>query len=86
MVITAGVLCDINRIEWLIILLCIAMVIALEMINSALEKLSDLVEPNYNPTIKIVKDVGAAAVLWSVIISIVIGLVIFIPRIITWSH
>ena len=53
------------------------------MINTALEKLSDLVEPNYNVVIKAVKDISAAAVLWSAIISLVIGGIIFIPRIIS---
>lgn len=52
------------------------------MMNSALEKLSDLVEPNYNPVIKSIKDISAAAVLWSAIVSVVIGGVIFLPRII----
>jgi undecaprenol kinase/diacylglycerol kinase (ATP) len=86
LVVIAGIYLKISNIEWLIVLLCIALVISFEMINSALEKLSDLVEPNFNPVIKIVKDVAAAAVLWSVIMSIIAGLIIFIPRIITTFH
>jgi len=82
LVVIAGFFFKINSLEWVAILLCIAIVISLEMINSALEKLSDHVEPNYNPVIKAVKDISAAAVLWSVIVSVVIGFVIFIPRII----
>jgi len=81
-VVIAGFIFGISSIEWVAILLCIAIVISLEMMNSALEKLSDLVEPNYNPVIKSIKDISAAAVLWSAIVSVVIGGVIFLPRII----
>ncbi|MFL9481375.1 diacylglycerol kinase family protein [Chitinophagaceae bacterium LWZ2-11] len=67
--------------EWSVILFCIAAVISLEMLNSALEKLCDLVQEEYHPVIKIVKDVAAGAVLWAAIISAVIGLIIFLPKI-----
>ena len=79
-VLAAGFAFKITAIEWMIILLCIAIVIALEMMNNALEKLCDKVEPDHNQVIKIIKDVSAAAVLWTTIISIVIGLIIFIPK------
>jgi diacylglycerol kinase len=68
--------------EWALILLCIAVVMALEMMNAALEKLCDLVHKEYHPFIKITKDVSAAAVLWAAIISVVIASIIFIPKII----
>lgn len=80
-VIAAFVL-HISQVEWLIILLCIGLVLSLEMLNSAIEKLCDLVHRDFHPVIKIVKDVSAASVLWSSIISTVIGCVIFIPKII----
>lgn len=81
-VIAASVALQVSAIEWMIVLLCIALVISLEMLNSALEKLCDLVEPNYHSTIKVIKDVSAAAVVLSAIISVVIGIIIFLPKII----
>jgi diacylglycerol kinase len=72
----------ISSMEWVMILLCIGLVLSLEMINSAIEKLCDLVHKDFHPVIKIVKDVSAAAVLWASIISTAIGCIIFIPKII----
>ena len=80
-VILAGTYFDISCAEWVAIIGCIALVISLEMFNSALEKLSDMVEPNYHLTIKAIKDICAGAVLWSALISIIIGAIIFIPKI-----
>lgn len=80
-VIAASLALQVSTIEWMVVLLCIALVIGLEMLNSALEKLCDLVEPNYHPTIKMIKDVSAAAVVLSAIISVVIGIIIFLPKI-----
>ena len=67
--------------EWLVVLLSIGFVIGLEMINTAIENLCNMVQKEYNPTIKIIKDVAAAGVLWVSLISLVIGLVIFLPKI-----
>ncbi len=80
-VLAAGFTFQIVATEWVAILLCIALVIGLEMLNSALEKLCDLVEPNYHPTIKVIKDVSAAAVVLAAIISVAIGIIIFLPKI-----
>lgn len=79
--IVLGFLLRLSITEWTVILFCIAMVISLEIINSAIEKLCDLVNKEYHPVIMIVKDMSAAAVLCSVIISVTIGLMIFLPRI-----
>lgn len=67
--------------EWIILLMCIALVIGLEMINASIEKLCDLVHKDFHPSIKFIKDVTAASVLWVSIISAVIGSIIFIPKI-----
>jgi diacylglycerol kinase len=80
-IIVSGVLFHINQLEWVAIILCIALVISMEMINSAMEKLSDMVEPNFHPVIKTIKDISAAAVLWAAMASLVIGAVIFLPKI-----
>jgi diacylglycerol kinase len=67
--------------EWLWILACICLVIALEMINSAIEKICNIISPDFHPTIKVIKDICAGAVLWASIFSVVIGCVIFVPKI-----
>jgi diacylglycerol kinase len=79
-VVIAGLFFKISTSEWIAIIGCIALVLSLEMINSAIEKLANMVEPNYNLTIKAIKDISAGAVLWSALISIIIGALIFIPK------
>ena len=78
--ITASVALKINSMEWLAVLICVGMVICLEMVNTSLEQLSNKVETAYNPVIKLVKDVAAGAVLFASLISIVIGGIIFLPK------
>ncbi|HEY4154754.1 MAG TPA: diacylglycerol kinase family protein, partial [Puia sp.] len=75
---------NITPVEWVAIIFCIGAVLSLEMLNSALEKLCDLVQPDFHPRIKIVKDVAAGAVLWASIISAVTGLIIFLPEIVKY--
>ncbi|MBV9987020.1 MAG: diacylglycerol kinase family protein [Chitinophagaceae bacterium] len=71
----------VSAVEWSILLLCIAVVISLEMLNYAMENLCNLVHSSFHPLVKAVKDVAAAAVLWSAIVSMIIGLIIFAPKI-----
>ncbi|HEX5155352.1 MAG TPA: diacylglycerol kinase family protein [Parafilimonas sp.] len=67
--------------EWVFIFLCIGAVLAMEMLNSALEHLCNMVHHDYHPVIKIIKDVSAGAVLFTSVMSVLIGLVIFLPKI-----
>jgi diacylglycerol kinase len=78
----AGLFFSISMIEWLIIFLFTALVLSLEMFNSALEKLCDKVNPETDPQIKLIKDMAAGAVLWTSLLAAVAGLFIFIPKII----
>ncbi len=71
----------ISTTEWLIVMLCIGFVIGLEMLNTAIENLCNMVQEEYHPIIKIVKDVAAGAVMWAAIIIVIIGLIIFLPKI-----
>ena len=75
--IALGFFLNISAIEWFVILICIGAVLALEMINTAIEHLVDLVEPNYNPKAGAVKDLAAGAVLVFSVISAFIGIMIF---------
>jgi diacylglycerol kinase len=79
----AGFYFKISVSEWSILLICFALVISFEMCNHALENLCDVVHAEHHPFIKTVKDVAAAAVLWSAIISVLVGLLIFVPKIIS---
>ncbi|MGF2413676.1 diacylglycerol kinase family protein [Ferruginibacter sp.] len=68
--------------EWLAIIFCIAFVAAMEMTNTAIEKLCDVVQPGIHLAIKKVKDIAAGAVLLAAVCSVVIGSIIFLPKII----
>jgi diacylglycerol kinase len=81
LVVLAGWWLNVSATEWCILLLCNAVVISLEMLNYAMESLCNLVHSSFHPLVKAVKDVAAAAVLWSAILSAVIGFIIFIPKI-----
>lgn len=80
-VVIAGFFLGLSSFEWAIILLCFAVVLSFEIINSAIEKLCDLVCPDFNLVIKKVKDMSASAVLLSAIITFIIGCIIFLPKI-----
>jgi diacylglycerol kinase len=75
-----GVLLKISKNEWITILFCISLVIALELINSAIENIADFVSPEKHVQIKKIKDLSAGAVLIAAIISAIIGLIVFIPK------
>ena len=77
-----GIYFNISKIEWIAIIICIVSVLTAETFNSALEKLVDKISPNYDNTAGIIKDIAAGAVLISAIGSAIIGLIIFLPRII----
>jgi diacylglycerol kinase len=70
-----------STIEWLILAFTIFFVLILELLNTALEALVDLVSPEIKPEAKIAKDVSAAAVFLAAILSVVVGIVLFLPKI-----
>lgn len=79
LVVIAGWQLDITRTEWAILLLCIGMVIAAELFNTAIEKLVDLVSPEQHPLAGQVKDIAAGAVLVCAATAAMVGLIIFVP-------
>ncbi|MFP3721211.1 diacylglycerol kinase family protein [Niallia circulans] len=83
LVIVLGLLNDLSKQEWMLIAFCIGLVISLELINTAIERVVDLVTSEYHPLAKEAKDIAAGAVFVAAILSIVIGGIIFIPKI--WS-
>lgn len=79
-VIVCGFVVNLSLTEWLVCILLFALVISLELVNTALEAVVDLCSPNYHELAKYAKDVAAGAVLVSAIASIAIGLIIFLPK------
>lgn len=75
-----GFILGISTAEWLSVLLCIALVVSLELVNSAIENLCDFVHPKKDMRIKNIKDLAAGAVLWSAILAFIIGAIIFVPK------
>ena len=80
--ISLGIGLRISTMEWMILSICIGIVLFAELVNTALEKLADVVHKDHHPEIKLVKDISAAAVLIIAISSAVIGAIIFLPKII----
>ena len=80
-VVIAGFVFQLSAIEWIAVVFAIGLVIALEIINSAIENLSDFVSPGQHEAIKKVKDLSAAGVLVGAITAVIIGLIVFVPKI-----
>ena len=67
--------------EWCVVLLCIGVLIAAEMLNTAIERLSNFITQEQHPEIGAVKDIAAAGVMMVAIASICIAILIFAPKI-----
>ncbi len=81
LVILAGIVLKINVYEWIICIICFAGVIGGELFNTAIEATVDMAMPQRNEKAKLAKDVAASAVLVLAIGSAIIGLIIFVPKI-----
>lgn len=73
----------VSVVEWCILLLTISLVLVLEMLNTAIERTVDLVTKDYYELAKNAKDVAAGAVLVASMFSVVLGILIFLPKIIS---
>lgn len=82
-VVAAGFYFQLRPGKWLAVIIAIGIVWAAEAFNTAIEHLVDLVSPEENETAGKVKDIAAAAVLITAIISVVIGCIVFVPEIIS---
>lgn len=86
LVVAFGFLFSLSRSEWLVIVLCIGLVLFAELVNTSIEKLLDIVHPGLHPKVGEIKDLSAAAVLVLATTSLLIALIIFIPKVISlWS-
>ena len=82
--IACGFVFRISSVEWCLILLASGMVLAAEGLNTGLELLADVVHPERHPQVGRVKDMAAAAVLIAAIAAVGVGIMIFLPKLISW--
>lgn len=82
-VILLGVVVELNRIEWLLLVLTITLVLAAEGINTAIETVVDLITSTMHPVAGIAKDVAAGVVLLCAIAAVLIGCLIFLPHLVS---
>jgi diacylglycerol kinase len=78
-VIAAGLWWRIQVWQWCVLVLCMAVVLVTEMLNSALERMAKAVDAKYNPHVRDALDMGSAAVLLAAIASVILGALVFLP-------
>lgn len=75
----AGFYFDISKTEWLFQTLAIGLVMSIEGLNTAVEKIADFIHPNYHERIGFIKDIAAGAVFFAALTAVAIGLIIYVP-------
>lgn len=80
-VIAAGFLFHISKVEWLVVVLLMGLVLALEIFNTVVERIADFVSPQRHDAIRKIKDLAAAGVLVSAITAAIVGVIIFLPKV-----
>lgn len=78
-----SILLHISKTEWLLLLIAMTLVWITEIMNTAIEKAMDFISKEKHPQIALVKDLAAAAVLLSAVAALIIGTIIFLPKIIS---
>jgi len=76
-----AIILNLSPAEWAILILTIGLVLILELVNTSLEKIVDLVSPEIKEEARIAKDVAAAGVLVSAVVAILVGSFLFLPKI-----
>ena len=84
-VIIAGFYFKINLIEWSGVVFAIGLVFIAEIFNTAIEKMVDLISEDIHPLAGLVKDIAAGGVLFAAITATIIGVIIFYPKLISYS-
>lgn len=85
-IIILGFWLGLDRYDWTLITIAICFVWLAEIINTALEAITDLASPEQHPLARVGKDVGAGAVLLASLTAIILGLLIFLPRLLEKFH
>src|SRR5690554_3279867 len=74
-----GFVFEITKVEWMLQTLAVGMVLGIEGMNTAVEKIADFIHPEHHKKIGFIKDIAAKAVAFAAIAAIVIGLIIYVP-------
>jgi diacylglycerol kinase (ATP) len=77
----AGFYFELSTTEWMIQILVIALIMAIEGINTAIEEIADFIHPEFHNKIGLIKDIGAGAVFIFAIAALIVGLIIYLPKI-----
>lgn len=77
-----GLILRLRLIEWVVLVFTIIFVLILELINTAIEAIVDLVSPEIQEKARIAKDVSAAAVFLAALFAVVVGITLFLPKLI----
>jgi undecaprenol kinase/diacylglycerol kinase (ATP) len=80
--IVLSIVLQISTYEWLMIIFAIGFVFAMELVNTAIENIADFLTTDIDERVKKIKDLVAAATLVSAIVALVVGVVVFLPRIV----
>lgn len=78
----AGFCFDISATEWMLQTIAIGMVLGIEGLNTAIEKICDFINPEFHERIGFIKDISAGAVTFAALAALTVGLIIYIPKII----
>lgn len=79
-VIALGIVCQVERVEWIVLILAVVSVWTAEALNTALEFLCDVASPDFHPLVEKAKDVAAGAVLICALGATAVGILVFGPR------
>jgi len=80
--VVASIVFRISLYEWVVVIFAIGFVLVMEILNTIVENIADFISPNIDKRIKKIKDLSAAATLISAIVALIIGIIVFLPKII----
>ena len=80
LMIIAGFVLNISRIEWMMQILAFGLVLGIESLNTAVEKIADFIHPEFHDRIGFIKDIAAGAVMFAAAAAIAVGLLIYVPK------
>lgn len=75
----AGFYFNISKTDWLFQTMAIGLVLSIEGLNTAVEKIADFIHPDFHDKIGFIKDIAAGAVFFAAVVAIAVGLIIYIP-------
>ena len=79
--IIAGFIFNVNGLEWILIISMLGIILAIELLNTAVEATCDAITKEFNPYIKVAKDCGSAATFVIFIVTVILNIIIFLPKI-----